>query len=229
MRGQKLNLILLLGLLAGAVAFSGCGSGAETTSTGKGTTSTAKEATADTTAPAVKEERVSPPSGPIAPSKILVTIEGAPKGSGKITGAEFDQGVTQAVSTGGLKTTPKPGSKEYEGIRNEVLANLIIFVWLEGEAKEMGIEPTGEEVADALRKSGEEGSLREREFTRATMMERAKDNLLVEEIEQALAKQSPKNPEKAYRAFDAQFEPQWRSGTHCVRGFIVQQCGNSRE
>lgn len=225
--GRRLSLILLLG----AVAFSGCGSGSETTSTGEEATSTGKETTADTTAPAkpAKKERLSPPSGPIAPSKTLVTIEGAPQGTGKITGAEFDQGVTQAVASRSLKATPKPGGEEYEGIRNEVLANLIIYVWLEGEAKEMGIEPTDEEVADALRKSGEEDSLREHEYTQATMMARAKNTLLVEEIEHALARQSPKNPEKAYREFDAQFEKQWRAGTHCVRGFVVQQCGNSRE
>lgn len=219
MKGQRLCLILLLGALAGVMATSGCGSGSEATSTGKVTS-------LGTTAAPAKEERVSTPSGPIAPSKILVTIKGAPKGRGKITGAEFDQGATQAASSRSLKTIPKPGSEEYEGIRNEVLSNLIIDVWLEGEAKEMGIEPTDEEVADALRKSGEEDSLRENEYTRATMMEREKNNLLVEEIEDALAKQSPKNPQTAYSKFDSQFEKQWRADTHCARGFIVQQCGN---
>lgn len=214
MRGQRLSLILLLG----AVAIGGCGSSGSETSTGDTSAS-------DTTAPA-SEERVSPPSGPIAPSKTLATIAAAPKGAGVISGAEFDQGMTEATATRGLKKIPKPGDEEYVGMKNEVLGGLIIYVWLEGEAEEMGIEPTDEEVAEALRKSGEEDSLRENEYTQATMMERTKNGLLVEEIEDALAKQSPKNPEKAYREFDAQFQEQWHARTHCVKGFVVQQCGN---
>jgi hypothetical protein len=186
-----------------------------------------KTASSDTTAPA-KGERVSPPSGPIAPAKILATIATAPSGSGKISGAEFDQGMTEAAAARSLKKIPKPGDKEYAGMRDEVLGGLIINVWLEGEAENMGIEPTDAEVAAALRKSGEEDSLRESEYTQATMMERTKNTLLVERIEDALAKRSPKNPQKAYSEFDARFQEKWHARTHCVKGFVVQQCGNSR-
>lgn len=224
MRGQRLGLILVLGALIGAAAFGGCGSGSGTTST----ESTGEEAASDTTAPA-KKETVSPPSGPIAPSKTLATITGTPQGTVTIKGAAFDQGVTEAVSTRSLKKTPKPGSKEYEGIKNEVLGNLIIDVWLEGEGEEMGIEASDQEVADKLRESGQESSLRESEYTQATMMERMRKELLVEKIEDALAKKSPKNPQKAYSEFDTRFQEKWHARTHCVKGFIVQSCGNSPE
>jgi len=152
----------------------------------------------------------------------------APKGAGVISGAEFDQGMTEATSARGLKKIPKPGDEEYTGMRDEVLGGLIIDVWLEGEAEEMGIEPTDEEVAEALRKSGEESSLSESEYTQATMLERTKNSLLVESIEDALAKRSPKNPQKAYSEFDTRFQEKWHARTHCVKGFVVQQCGNSR-
>jgi hypothetical protein len=218
-RGRRLGLILLFVALAGVAAFSGCGSSPEATSTGA-------EASEDTTAPA-KTEHVPPPSGPVAPAKALARIAAAPEGAGVISGAEFDQGMTQAASTRGLKKIPKPGDEEYAGMRDEVLGGLIIDVWLEGEAEEMGIEPTDGEVAATLRKSGEEDSLREHEYTQATMLERTKNSLLVEEIEDALAKQSPKNPQKAYSEFDARFQRKWHARTHCVKGFVVQQCGNS--
>jgi SurA N-terminal domain len=219
-RGQRLCLILLLGALAGALAFSGCGSGSESTSAGK-------DAASSTAAPP-REERVSPPSGPIPPGKTLATIAAAPKGAGVISGAEFDQGMTEAASLRSLTKIPKPGDEEYAGMRDEVLGGLIIYVWLEGEAEEMGIDPTDQEVAGKLRKSGEEGSLRQSEYTQATMMERTKNSLLVEKIEDALAKQSPKNPQKAYAEFDTRFQEKWHARTHCVKGFIVQQCGNDR-
>lgn len=203
MRSQGLSLILLLGALAGAVAFSGCGAGSETTST-----STEKEATSDTTAPD-KEERVSPPSGPIAPSKTLATIAAAPRGAGVISGAEFDQGMTQAASIRGLKKIPKPGSEEYVGMKNEVLDNLIITVWLEGQAEELGIDISDEEKAQALREGGMLGLLQER-------------------IESKLRKEAPNpsEPQAYFSEIDREFEAKWPPRTHCAKGFIVQQCGN---
>lgn len=203
MRGQRLCLISLLGALVGALAFGGCGSGSETTSTGKSTTS-------DTTAPA-REERASSPSGPVAPSKTLVTIAGAPKGSGVIRGAEFDRGMAKTASIRGLKKIPKPGSEEYVGMKNEVLDNLIITIWLEGQAEELEIKISDEEKAQALRGSGMLGLLQER-------------------IESKLRKKAPdpSEPQPYFSEIDREFEAKWPPRTHCVKGFVVQQCGNSR-
>lgn len=220
MRGQRLSLVLLLGALVAVVGFGGCGSGAETTSAGKG-------AAADTTA-SVEAEGAPPPSGRVAPSKTLARIAAASPGIGVISGAEFDQEMTQEASFRGLKTIPKPGHKGYPHMRDESMDHLITAVWLFSEAEEMGVEPTDQEVAAALRKSGEEGSLREHEFTRATMMERAKDNLVVEKLEDAIARQSPKELQKAQRDFDTRFQAKWHARTHCVRGFVIKMCGNSR-
>jgi hypothetical protein len=200
-RGQRICLIPFLGALVSALAFGGCGSGSETTSTGK-------KATSSTTAPA-KEERAPPPSGPIAPSKTLVRIAGAPKGSGVISGAEFDQGMMEATSIRGLKKIPKPGSEEYVGMKNEILNNLIITVWLEGQAEELGIEISDEEKAQALRGSGMLGLLQER-------------------IESKLRKKAPdpSEPQPYFSEIDREFEAKWPPHTHCTKGFIVQQCGN---
>jgi hypothetical protein len=198
-RGQRLSLILLAAL-AGAVAYSGCGSGSETTSTDK-------EATSDTTAP----PRVEPvsPRGPIAPSKTLVTIAGAPEGTGVISGAEFDREMAEAASRAGLKKLPKPGSEEYVGMKNEVLDNLIITVWLEGQAEELGIEISDEERAQALQAGGMLGLLQER-------------------IEDKLRQEAPdtSEPQGYFHQIDREFETKWPPRTHCAKGFVVQQCGN---
>jgi hypothetical protein len=203
-RGRRVSLIFFLAASVGAVAFSGCGSGSS------GTTSTEKEATAPaTTAPAKKEEHASPPSGPVAPSKTLVTIAAAPKGAGVISGAEFDRGMMKTASIRSLKEIPKPGSEEYVEMKNEVLDNLIITVWLEGQAEELGIEISDAERAQALQGSGMLGLLQER-------------------IESKLRRQAPNpsEPQPYFSEIDREFEAKWPPRTHCARGFIVQQCGN---
>jgi len=203
-RGQGLSLILFLAAFAGAVAFSGCGSGSS------GTTSTEKEVTAPaTTAPAKEEKHTSPPSGPVAPSKTLVMITAAPKGTGVISGAEFDRGMMETASTRSLKKIPKPGSEEYVSMKTEVLDNLIITVWLEGQAKELGIDISSEERAQALQEGRMLGLLQER-------------------IESKLRKEAPdpSEPQPYFSEIDREFEAKWPPRTHCVKGFIVQQCGN---
>jgi hypothetical protein len=204
-KGRRLSLILLLGALAGVMATSGCGSGSETTSTGKETSSTSS---GTTTAPA-KEERVSPPGALVAPARTLVTIKGAPKGSGKITGVEFNRGMMEAAELRGLKQVPSPGDREYTGMRNEIMTQLIITVWLEGQAEELGIEISGAEKAQALQEGGMLGLLQER-------------------IEAKLRKEAPNpsEPQGYFSEIDREFEAKWPPRTHCVKGFVVQQCGN---
>ncbi len=143
------------------------------------------------------------------PSKTLATIAAAPKGAGVISGAEFDRGMMETASIRGLKEIPKPGSEEYVGMKNEVLGSLITAVWLEGQAEELGIEISDAERAQALRGSGMLGLLQER-------------------IESKLRKEAPdpSEPQPYFSEIDREFAAQWPPRTHCVRGFIVQQCGN---
>jgi hypothetical protein len=205
------------------MALTGCGSSPDTTSQeSSGNTSPAKEE-GGSSAPGPAEK----PKSAEKPSRVIVTIKGAPKGTGKITEAEFEQAVKQSANFRGLKKLPQPGDKEYISIRNEVLGDLIIAVWAFGQAELNHVEPSSEEIAKALQK--EEGTLLEAEFTQATMEERVKQALITSALEARLKKiaaREHKNPFKLFHREDVEIETKWPPRTHCVKGFVVQQCGS---
>ncbi len=166
-----------------------------------------------------------PPPIPGPDSNTVVVIAPAPTGSGRINRHELDSRMAQIASTRELKV-PKPGAKGYKAIRDEALGELITAVWLEGEAADRGIEVDSEEVAEALRKSGEAQYLREAGYSRAAMLERAKTQLFVNRIEDLL--KEPGQPSQAIAEFDRTFGPKWRARTSCAMGFVVHQCVNFR-
>lgn len=156
-----------------------------------------------------------------------MTIKGAPRGTGKITEAEFEQGMKQVANFRGLKEIPPPGNEEYLSMRNEVMGDLINTIWALGQAERWGLEISDKELADALQK--EEATLLEAEFTQATMEERVKNALIVSGLEDRLrkiAKREHKNPFTLFHWEDVEIETKWPPRTHCVKGFVVQQCGN---
>ncbi|HEY3552610.1 MAG TPA: hypothetical protein VGK66_02875, partial [Solirubrobacterales bacterium] len=116
-------------------------------------------------------------------------VEDVPSGPGTISKAELDQAMLQAVGFGGQKQPPKPGEEGYEEAKSEALNGLITAIWLRGQAEAMGIVVSDKEVAAELGKSGEAKRLREAHFTRKTIYERVRGEMLVREIEEALERE----------------------------------------
>jgi len=215
-RIRQVFLGAALGLAVAGMA--GCGSGSDATSS---------EASKSDAPPAKQGSSGSAPKAAEKPSRVIVTIKGAPKGTGTITEAEFNQAVLQSANFRGLKKPPQPGDKEYISIRNEVMGQLIDGIWILGQAEQNNVEPSSEEIADALRK--EEATLVEAGFTQATMEQRVKNALLVAGLEARLKKiaaREHKNQFKLFHKEDVEIETKWPPRTHCVKGFVVQQCGN---
>jgi hypothetical protein len=126
------------------------------------------------------------------PSGAAVIGEGASPGAGTITLAELNQAMLQAVGFSEQTRPPKPGEEGYELAKSEALNGLITVVWLRGKGEEMGIVVSDEEVAAELAKSGEAKNLRKAHFTRKTMYERVRGEMLVRKIEEALEKEAEK-------------------------------------
>lgn len=215
-RVRQIVLGAALGIAAAGMV--GCGSGSGATSS---------EA-ANSDVPPARQESAAPGSKAAEkPSRVLVTVKGAPRGTGKITEAEFEQSMKQLANFRGLKGIPKPGGQEYLAMRNEALADLISVIWARGQAELNHVEPSSEEIADALRK--EEDTLVEAGFTQATMEERVKHALIMSGLEARLkkiAKREHKNPFALFHREDVEIETKWPPRTHCAKGFVVQQCGN---
>lgn len=192
----------------------GCGSSSDTTST---------EATANAPPRRATHNPLPPVPGPH--SGTVVIIEPAPKGGGRISGAKLKRKLAEVAIAREMKV-PKPGDKDYVPLRDEVLGELITAVWLEGEAEDKGIHVNEQEVAEALRKSGEVQYLREAHYSRTAMLERAKTQLFVGEIEHVLKEPSPGQPSESVAEFDEMFSPKWEARTSCAKGFVVRQCAN---
>lgn len=126
------------------------------------------------------------------PDGALVLVEGVPAPLGTISRAEFQQELEQQASFQGMSRPPKPGSKDYQGLRDSSLQELITSVWLQGEAEEVGIELTEDRLVAKLRKSGQAASLKEAHYTRATMLERIETDLLVQLMQAELEERAPR-------------------------------------
>lgn len=131
-------------------------------------------------------------SSPDLPPGTVAIVEDAPRGTATITKAELDQAMLQAVGFSGQKRPPRPGEEGYEQAKSEALSGLINAVWLRGAGEEMGIVVSDEEVAAELEQSGEAKNLRKAHFTRKTMYERVRGEMLVRKIEEALEKEADK-------------------------------------
>jgi parvulin-like peptidyl-prolyl isomerase len=89
-------------------------------------------------------------SEPSVPSGDVVLVQDAPEGLGNISEEEFELALEQAAAAAGTKKTPKPGSKKYEELKNQALAELISGIWLRGEAERLGISVTEKQIEQEL-------------------------------------------------------------------------------
>ncbi|MGN6275155.1 MAG: SurA N-terminal domain-containing protein [Solirubrobacterales bacterium] len=135
----------------------------------------------------------------VPPGDVAI-VEDAPPGTGTISKAELDQKMLQEAGFGGRKP-PKPGEEGYEQAKSEALDGLITAIWLRGQGEAMGIVVGDREVAAELKKSGEAKTLREAHFTRKTMYERVRGEMLVRKIEEALEKEAEKASAAEVRAY----------------------------
>jgi len=65
---------------------------------------------------------------------------------GRISQADFDTALGQVAKAQGLKSAPKPGSPEYDTLKQSAMANLILACWIKGEAHERGIAASQAQV-----------------------------------------------------------------------------------
>lgn len=80
----------------------------------------------------------------------VALVQNVPTEFGHISEKEFDRALDQQVASGGLKKTPKPGSKKYEELKTAVMGELVEAAWLTGEAEEMGISVTEKQIETEL-------------------------------------------------------------------------------
>ncbi len=137
---------------------------------------------------------------PSVPSGDVMVVEDAPGDSGTVSQADFDHALELAAAQAGQKKVPKPGDPKYEEAKEAALTGLIESIWLEGEAEEMGITVTPEEIDKEFAKIKKENFpkeaeyqqfLKESKFTPEDLDDRVKLQMLSTQIQERLQADPP--------------------------------------
>lgn len=132
--------------------------------------------------------------GPSLPEGDVAFVEDVPE-RGDVTREDFDRAVEQSAAAQGIRRAPKPGTPQYDMVKETALNDLILARWVEGEAAERGIEVSDAAVKDRLDQIREQqfGSKREFEkflkrqhFTEQDALDRVRLQLLSERIQEAV-------------------------------------------
>jgi len=137
---------------------------------------------------------------PSVPSDAVAVVEDAPDDLGTITDEEFASALEQAASAAQIKPVPEPGDDKYDEVKETALGELLDAVWIQGQAEEMGIEATDEEVAEELKKLKSqsfktdkqyEEFLKEAHFTQADVDKRVKIQIVSTKIQEQVTNEAP--------------------------------------
>ena len=137
---------------------------------------------------------------PSVPSGDVALVENVPSDIGNITQADYDKSVVQTASRAGLKSIPKPGDKQYEDLKKAAMGDLLDTIWIQGQAAEMGITVTQEQISAQLEQIKKQNFktdvayqnfLKTSHFTQADVDERVKLQLLSQDIQQRVGKSVP--------------------------------------
>jgi foldase protein PrsA len=137
---------------------------------------------------------------PSVPSDAVAVVEDAPDDLGTVTKDEFQHALDQAAAQSKVKSTPKPGDKKYEELKETALGEVLDAIWIQGQAEEMGVSVTQKEIDDELKKLKSqafktekqyEEFLEEAKFTQADVDQRVKIQLLSEQIQTQVTEEAP--------------------------------------
>jgi foldase protein PrsA len=137
---------------------------------------------------------------PSVPSGAVAVIEDAPDDLGTITEEQFQHALDQAAAQGKVTPVPKPGDEKYDELKETALGEVMDSIWIRGQAEEMGISVTEQEIADELKKLKKksfkteqqyEEFLKEANFTQADVDTRVTIQMLSEQIQTQVTEEAP--------------------------------------
>jgi foldase protein PrsA len=147
---------------------------------------------------------------PGVPSGDVAKVQNAPDDLAAISEEQFDHAMEQQAAQARLKKTPPAGSKKYEEMKETALGELLDRVWIKGEAEELGITVTDEEIEDELTtiKKQNFGSdkaykkfLSESKFTQEDVDDRVELQVLTNKIQERINEDAPKPSDSEIEAY----------------------------
>jgi parvulin-like peptidyl-prolyl isomerase len=139
-------------------------------------------------------------SHPSVPSDDVAVVQEAPAGLSPISKADFDRSLLQTAARSGVKKVPKPGDPQYDQLKTGAMNDLLDSVWIQGEAADLGITTTPNEVTSLLKqtisqnfrgKAEFEKFRRQSHFTQQDIRTRIKLQILSNKIQQKVLRGLP--------------------------------------
>jgi parvulin-like peptidyl-prolyl isomerase len=137
---------------------------------------------------------------PSVPAGDVAIVQDVPSDIGTVTQADFQKSMIQTAARAGLKSIPKPGDKQYDDLKKAALGDLFDTIWIQGEAEEMGVTVTPQQISTQLAqikkqnfktKAAYAKFLATSHFTQADVDTRVKLQLLSTQIQQKIGKGVP--------------------------------------
>lgn len=138
---------------------------------------------------------------PSIPSGNAILVENTPGDIGDVSEADIEHAIETTSAQNGEKKPPKPGDPKYEKAKEAAEEFFLEGIWIQGEADELGIEVTDQEVAKELKKIKKESFkseaefqkfLKEAHYTPADVDSRVKIQIFSERLQAQLKEEAPK-------------------------------------
>lgn len=120
---------------------------------------------------------------PSVPDDAMAVIEDTPNGTVKITRAEFEREFKRIALANGLEP-PLPGEYQYDGFKKQAIDTLLQKVWVTGQAEELGVALTDEELAAEVEKAKDKQFSSEAEFKSALKSSHSTEAEFAQSVEQ---------------------------------------------
>lgn len=176
----------------------------------------------------------------LVPNTIARVAE-APVRRETITRAELRHGLELTAALAGRKPVPGPGDRGYDRLVASTLGTMLEAVWLYGEAAEVGIAVSPEQISrelaaikrEAFRSEAEYREfLAESHYTRRDIRERVELQMLSLRLQrriQARTEREARNrseEQQALREWVEEFMEKWRARTVCAPEYAIERCSN---
>jgi hypothetical protein len=156
---------------------------------------------------------------------------------GIITKAEFRHALILASASQGNRSVPRARSPRYRPLMRTAIDGLLEAVWLRGQAAEMHVVVTREQVRRKRTRLKRESFdseaefrefLREARYTRRDVFERVELQILSARIQRRIEKRIKNKSEEQeiFEEFVAEFNGRWRSRTVCAPAYVTGRCAN---
>lgn len=177
------------------------------------------------------------PTPETLPSNVVVFVAHVPLSLGRLTKAEFQRALAQEAAQAGRSSAPGPQAKDYPRIEERALGERLDAIWIQGQAREMGIGVRPHEISRELAHLKKEAFkneaqyrrfLSEAHFTRRDVRERVKLQVLSEKIQvRVVFGLSEAEGQRALNRFVREYEERWRRRTVCAPDYVTVRCSNA--